>query len=390
MLSSAFVRCGSRRSLSLLSKTRRSMPAAVTVTNHPQQLSARKEMTLFSSSTKTRAFSTSFIKSPFTYVKKLFGWIDPEQYAKSLEDLSNATDLWKRGNLERALSLYRKGAVTLEQEAPNSELLGHFYLAAGSVLITLGDNPKEAILELEKAAAILEWVAPNTLLLRDCYRGMGNSWYDLGDLDKALSAHRKALEANEQQEPVSPCAAKYHHVVGYLLQQKGNLKEAMPLLRSAVEIVEQKDPGSLDEAKYRNTLGCAMQDQGDIVGASQEFNKALAIQESKAPNSLDVANTYVNIALTSHGGLDGVIAAFRKANAIFESKDPNSTEAIGSSALIAAALERQGDLEGSLVHFRKVLAFHESQDPHSAPAKSFCEGIAEVERELQRKRQQGG
>jgi len=260
--------------------------------------------------------------------------------------------------LSRALALYREaGSSALESSDALNLLAGVAYRR--------GDLEKAGTLYLE-AAALREPLAPESPKMGGLQANLGLVAYDRGDLDVAERYFLRALEIDDRAG--DPRDVGYTlNFLGLLARDKGDFESARAYYQRALQAFGEASPGGVEVAGMLNNLGNLARREGDLTSAESHHREALDIRERLLEENLDVAASLHNLAsiFRLQGHLAEARPLLRLALEIKERKAPESL-------LVATTLFELGELhrgagelgEARNLH-RRALAIRSSAAPES-------------------------
>jgi tetratricopeptide (TPR) repeat protein len=272
-------------------------------------------------------------------------------------DLSQATDLHRRGQLDRAARAY-EAALAQHPDHPDAlHLLGLVSLQRG--------DPRRAVALIGRAVA----VRPDEAAY---YASLAEASWALGQVDRALACCREAVRLR----PDNPV---YHCNLGSTLMNIGELGAAIGHLREALRLRPDLFPahnnlgnalrlkgdraaalGHLREAvrlapaaaQARSNLGTMLLEQGEPEEALVHCTEAVRLSPDSPAVHLNVGNV-----LHVLGRLDQAAAAFREAIRL----GPGLAAAY---AALGGVLEDLGDFDRSTAMLREAIR----NDPRHAGA----------------------
>ena len=253
------------------------------------------------------------------------------------------------GQIEQAISSYKKATECQPKWEIGFALLGHMYSSQGNVdeaiaaykkVLSLKPDCVDAYFNLgvtlRKQGKLDEAIEAYTQALAikpdyaHCYNNTGNALKEQGNLEEAIEAYNKALA-------IKPDYSEAYYNMGIVLKEQGKLEEAIEAYKKTLALKP-------DNADAYNNMGNTLKDQGKLEEAIEAYNKALALQ----PDCADTHNNMSN-ALQEQGKLEEAIEACNKAIAL----KPDYAEAYNN---MGNAREEQGKLEEAIEAYNKVLA----------------------------------
>ena len=219
----------------------------------------------------------------------------------------------KRGNLNEAITEYKKVILLKPMDALAHNNLGAAYLRKGNLDAAIAEfkkaitlNPKDALAHnnlgntyLRKGqlnAATTEYKKAITLNPKDAlaHNNLGNAYLRKGNLDAAIAEYQKAILLNATD-------ALPHYNLGIAYESKGKLDEAIAAYNRVIVL-------NPTDALVHTRLGIAYARQGKLGAAIAEYEKAISLNPTDA-----LAHYNLGIVYEGTGRLTAAIAEYREA-----------------------------------------------------------------------------
>ncbi len=182
--------------------------------------------------------------------------------------------LWKWGQLDEALRLYKKQEQICEELGDRGGL-SILYGNQGLIYADKGQLD-EALILYKKQEQICEELGDRVGLSRS-YCGQGNIYYDKGELEKALSLYKKQEQIKEELGDRAGLSVSYGNQ-GNIYKDKGQLDEALSLYKKQEHICEELGDRAGMAISWWNQ-GEVYEKKGDPHTQAQLWQKSITIRK---------------------------------------------------------------------------------------------------------------
>jgi tetratricopeptide (TPR) repeat protein len=254
-------------------------------------------------------------------------------------DVSDAIEHHRRGELERAATVYEAALAEDPRRVDVLHLLG-------LVALQYGDARRAAAL-FGRAVALRPDVA-------DYHAGLGETYWALGQPDRAVECYRESLRLGPDN-PEALCN------LGATLMGLGNLDGAIDCFQKALQL-------SPDFPAAHNCLGDACQQKGDTKTALEHFRTAVRLDPTIAE-----VHSNLGLILLERGEPEEALCHCREAIRL----RPKFVAARANLGKVLHALNRLNEADEC---FREVIRLQPNSAPAHAGLASVLDELGESER----------
>ncbi|MFN8360103.1 MAG: tetratricopeptide repeat protein [Candidatus Kapaibacterium sp.] len=292
---------------------------------------------------------------------------------KNLPEETNAKALGNIGNVYWYLSDYPQALNYLQKALAINEEIGHKDGIAGNlgnigiVYVHLSDYP-HALTYFQKALAIFEEIGIKNGIATNL-SNVGLVYQNFSDYPQALTYYQKALAITEEIGRKDGIAINLTNI-GNVYHNLSDYPQALTYFQKALAINEEIG-SKIGIARNLGTIGSVYRNLSDYPQALTYYQKALAINEEiGSKNGIAIHLTCIGNVYSNLSDYPQALTYYQKALAIYEE--------IGSKNGIASNLSNIGgvyqyfsDYPQALIYFQKSLAIYEEIGSKSGIATSL-------------------